>query len=463
MVHYSNIYKLKSEEKNNKITILGAGPAGMGVAYYCHKANIEYLLFEKSNAIGGNCQTFIIDEFRFDSGAHRLHDKDRQTTKEIKLLMGEDLAKINVPSQIYLEGKYINFPLSPWNLMRFLGFFQSVKDFTLILFNKIKNRSSKHKNFQEFAISTYGRKLANIFLIGYSEKLWGLPAYKLSTEIAGNRLKGLSIKNLIIEIFNKKTNQSKHLDGSFYYPKYGIGSIFEKMRVKTAANNYHLKSQITKVFHNGKRIEKIEINNSFCHDIDLIVSSLSLDILGRAMQPTIPKKIIKVIDSIKYRDIILCTFFINKKNINKNGSIYFPSEKYWFTRIYEAKNRSKYMSPKNKTSLSVEIPTQSNSPIWQLEEGVLEEEITKQLLSLNLFSKNQIIGLNIKKIKRAYPILDNHYKEKIDIIMDYFKGFNNLIINGRNGKFQYTHIHDHMKDARKIVKKIKNNLHNELL
>ena len=443
--------------KKSKITILGGGPAGIGTAYYCHKNKIDYNLFEKAAEVGGNCQTFQNKEFKYDSGAHRLHDKDTQTTKDIQKIMGKDLMKIEVPSQIYLNKKFIDFPLSPWNLFKFLGLKTAIIEFIKLIIFKLKNRNNNIKNFEDFALKTYGEKLANLFLIGYSQKLWGLPCKKLSPEIAGKRLKGLNLSTLILELFQFKNKKTKHLDGEFYYPKNGIGSIFTEIRFQTNKRNYFLNNTITKILHDNKKIHSIESNNIKNHSVDYLVSSLSLDILAKLMTPKIPNSVQKAIQSIKYRDIILVTIFLNKKNINKNGSMYFPSQAFSFTRIYEAKNRSKNMSPNNKTSLSVEIPTYHSSKIWNSSDITIQNKIKNELLSLNFFNEKEIIDIEIRKISKAYPVLDINYQSKIELIMNYFSQFKNLTINGRNGKFQYTHIHDHFKDARNIVENLKNN------
>jgi len=217
------------------------------------------------------------------------------------------------------------------------------------------------------------------------------------------------------------------------------------------------KNEVTKIEHSNNFIKNIETNGEGVHDVDYLVSSLSLDIIGRIMEPKIPKIVSNSIKSIKYRDLILVTLFLDKKNINRNGSMYFPSNSFSFTRIYEAKNRSKNMSPLNKTSLSVEIPTYSDSTLWNQTNIKIQEKITQELMNLNLFNEKNIIDIKINRISKAYPILDNNYKNHIDVIMKYFSQFKNLRINGRNGKFKYTHIHDHIKDARNIVENLKNN------
>ena len=105
----------------NKISILGGGPAGIAIAHYSKKAGYNFELFEASDVLGGNCITLNENEFLFDSGAHRLHDKDTETTEIIKALLKEDLQLINVPSQIMLDEEFIDFPLSPLELIKYLG------------------------------------------------------------------------------------------------------------------------------------------------------------------------------------------------------------------------------------------------------------------------------------------------------------------------------------------------------
>ena len=75
------------------IIIIGGGPAGLAAAHYAKKNNINFSLFESSNRFGGNCITINVDEFYFDSGAHRLHDVDSETTQIFKNILQDDLKK----------------------------------------------------------------------------------------------------------------------------------------------------------------------------------------------------------------------------------------------------------------------------------------------------------------------------------------------------------------------------------
>tara|TARA_Y100001954_G_scaffold229620_1_gene275896 strand:+ start:1527 stop:2858 length:1332 start_codon:yes stop_codon:yes gene_type:complete len=436
--------------KKNKITIIGGGPAGLACAYYAKNKGIEFIVYEASNSFGGNCQTIKFNDFYFDTGAHRLHDKDSDTTKIFKNLLKERLRKIHVPSQIYRDGKFIDFPLSPYGLFNFLGPINFIKESLAIIFNSFKSKN-KIKNFEDFAINKFGKKIAHLFLLEYSNKLWGLHTSNLSTVISGNRLKGLSIYTLILETIFGKKRKTKHLDGSFYYPDNGIGVLFDELIYHCGVSNFNSKSKVTRINHSDNRINSIVINNQDNYNINHLVSSMPLGIFIESMSPPPPNEILSISKSIKFRNVILVCFFLDKKKINNNGSMYFPDKKYLFTRIYEPKNRSIYMSPNNKTSLIVEIPCFKNDDIWVLDKNDLIKKIKEDLINLKFFNKDHIIDSSIYKISNAYPILELNFEKKIKKIFDYLSRFKNLDVTGRNGLFAYTHIHDHMKNGREII------------
>ena len=146
------------------IKIIGAGPAGLSVAYYAKKMNISFEVFEISDKVGGICKTENFDQFKYDLGAHRFHDKDEKVTESMKELLGEKLKMVNAPSKIYYKEKMINFPLELSNIFQNFSYPQIVKVFIENIFNHIKVNKIP-KNFRELAYQTYGKTLSNLFLI----------------------------------------------------------------------------------------------------------------------------------------------------------------------------------------------------------------------------------------------------------------------------------------------------------
>lgn len=431
------------------ITILGGGPAGLAVGYYAKKDQLPFTIYESCHSIGGNCTTLKYRDFLFDSGAHRFHGKDIEVTKEIKELLGEKLVKVNAPSQIYDNGKFIDFPLSPLNLLKNLGLYTSIKAGLELAHSRLTKRPSK--NFEEFALSTYGKTIANHFLLNYSEKLWGLSCNKLSISISGSRLKGLSLKTFLTEAIFGQNVKVEHLDGSFYYPKTGIGAIPEKLGEFCGKENILTSSRITKVFHNDNKIQELEINGVKRVEVDQVVSTLPPCLLLQIMEPLPMAEVLLLARSLRYRNLILIALFLNQESVTKNASIYFPDSSFPFTRVYEPRNRSILMSPPGRTSLVAEIPCQAEDELWNMESEKLTQLVCSQLIQVGWITEDNIIDTSVTKLSRAYPVLEIGYEDKVQQIFAFLNNFSNLKISGRNGKFTYTHIHDMMRFGKEII------------
>jgi protoporphyrinogen oxidase len=432
------------------ITILGGGPAGLAVGYYAKKNALPFTIYEASNRIGGNAVTLRHGDFLFDSGAHRFHDKDAEVTKEVTRLLGEDLKKINVPNQIYHNGKFIDFPLSPLNLMKNLGAYTFAKAAFEMIDSRLRTREL-NRSFESFALHTYGDTIADCFLLNYSEKLWGASCNRLSSTIAGKRMKGLTFRTFLMEgIFGRKA-KTEHLEGSFYYPKMGIGTITEKLGEFCGEENILRNSKITKILHNHTRIQAVEVNGKERIDTDEVVSTLPLNLFLQMMEPMPPKEILLLAQRLRYRNVILVALFLNRESVTEAATIYFPDPDFPFTRIYEPKARSIYMSPPGKTSLVAEIPCQQEDNSWSLGDDKLIQIIRSQLIQIGWIREEEIIDASVSRIAYGYPILEIGFEEKVQKIDTFLKGLSNLRVSGRNGKFIYAWVHNMMRSGKEIV------------
>ncbi len=437
-------------EKVKHITILGGGPAGLAVGYYAKKAGIAFTIYEASDRIGGNAITIQHEPFRFDSGAHRFHDKDEEITREMLGLIGDDLKKIHVPSAIFYRGKYIDFPLSPLNLLSKLGPLTFIMAAMQLLISRIKRNDSK-ENFEGFAVSTYGRTIAELFLLNYSRKLWGVSCDRLSPCISGKRLKELNLMTFIKEAFGDKKAKAEHLDGSFYYPKDGFGTIADRLAEFCGQENIQRNSRLTRFFHDSTAIRDIEINGERTVTVDTIISTLPLPYFIQSLDPPPPEEILSMTKDLRFRSMIIVTVFINKDSVTKNGSIYFPDRQFPFTRVYEPRNRSQYMSPSGKTSLCAEIPCFHGSDEWNMDEKELVEHICSYFIRFGWMRAEEIIDTYVQKLHFAYPLLDKDFNDNIRKIFSYLTEFGNLRTTGRNGKFLYAHVHDMLRFGKDII------------
>jgi len=437
--------------KNNVVDIIGAGPAGLAVGYFAKKLGLNPVVYEKSDAIGGNCRTIVDGEFRYDTGAHRFHDKNDRVTSEIKSLIGRELQKVRSPSKIFHKEKMIEFPLRIPDV--FLNMDPSV--ITRVIYENIINRvmpASDPSSFKQLAYKKYGKTLAELFLISYTEKLWGTDTDLLDPTVAGGRFKDLNLKSIIRKFIQNDKYKPQHIEGDFYYPRYGFGKIFDALGAYIGKNNIFLNTPINLIHHNEKMIESLETAGGNKMPINSLVSTLPLNLLVNSMRPLPPKEIISCIANIDYRSIRLCILYLDLERFTENASLYFPDIDCPFTRIYEPKNRSSKMAPEGKTCIVIEVPINQNNIILDTPRQEVYSIVLKYLINHGLINEEQILNYKMHEIEYAYPIIYKNIRNDIKNVISYFSGFDNLRIIGRNATFEYLHTHDLIEQAEKLVK-----------
>lgn len=432
------------------LTVLGGGPAGLAVGYFANKRSIPFTIYEGSHRVGGNAYTFRHGDFLFDSGAHRLHGKNPYIIEEMKRLLGDDLKQVDIPSQIYDRGTFIDFPLSPLNLILRVDTITLLKASFEIIRSRLR-RSRPADTFEEHAVNKYGQTLAERFLLNYSEKLWGLPCSQLSPAIAGQRIKGLDLRTFLTEALLGKRAKTAHLDGSFYYPTHGIGMISEHIAKECGHENIHTKAKVTRIIHHDNCIEAIELNGGKLVEVEEVISTLSLPLLIRLLDPQPSDGMVELARRLRHRNVILVAFFLDTPSVTPCGSLYFPDKNLPFTRVYEPRNRSAAMSPPGKTSLVAEIPCSDDDAVWSLDDDALIASIRSSLAEVGLIRPSEILDVVVERMGHAYGVIGTETVPAREQLLTYMNRFSNLTVFGRNAEFNYSSIHDLLQAGKDIV------------
>ena len=90
---------------------------------------------------------------------------------------------------------------------------------------------------------------------------------------------------------------------------------------------------------------------------------------------------------------------------------------------------SPYVSPKDKTYLTVEITFSKNDSIDLMDENNLIELITNQVEEVGLINKNKFIaGSSNKELIYIYPIMYTGYQEELSKTKVISQNMNNYIL-----------------------------------
>jgi protoporphyrinogen oxidase len=432
------------------IAILGGGVAGLAAGYAAHSLGVPFRIFEKTGQTGGNCVTFSQDGFRFDSGAHRFHDREADATGQLKQLLGNGFRRISVPSQVYYREMFLAFPFQMGDLAAKLGWPFLFRAAGEVLVSRL-HREAAAADFASREQRNYGPTLARLFLLNYSQKLWGRPCEQLAVEISGSRLAGLNLMTFFKETFLPASVSARHLEGAFYYPDGGIGAVSEALANGCGGMNIRTNSKISRVFHDGNHIQAVEINNGETFACSSAVNSIPLDRFLRLLDPPPPPAVLHAAATFHFRQLALVALFLDRETVSRAASIYFPDPRFPFTRVYEPKNRSALMAPPGKTSLVAEIPYSPGDQYENMEDGRLIEMVRSHLAGAGLIAERDVLAAGVRRLADAYPVLEKGVENKRREIFSYLSGFSNLKAIGRNGTFRYLHIHHLLSESARAV------------
>jgi protoporphyrinogen oxidase len=251
-------------------------------------------------------------------------------------------------------------------------------------------------------------------------------------------------------VWGRKANP-EHLDGAFYYPSRGIGSIADRLAEGCGGRNIQLRTRVTKLLHTAGRIFAVETDGERVNAVDEVVTTLPLPVLLRLLDPGPPEAVLAAARGLSFRGLILVALFLARRSVTRSGTVYFPDLSFRFTRVYEPRNRSVQMAPPGHTSLVTEMPCNEGEAIWHADPAELIDSVRASLIRIGWFAEEEVVDATVRRMPSAYPVLKVDSEERVQRIVRYLSTFHNLHLCGRNATFSHASIHDIVTQARKLV------------
>jgi len=357
--------------KEGTAIIVGAGPAGLTVAYeLVHKTKIKPIVFEKTNFIGGISRTINYKGNRMDIGGHRFFSKsDRvmqwwqsilpfQTTPcgdesldiAVQALqsdspdglgpgaLNENLDRImlvrNRLSRIYYIRKFFNYPLSlKIKTLIDLGvvrFFKIAGSYLMAWVFPIR----PEKSLEDLMINRFGRELYRTFFKDYTEKVWGISCSHIGSEWGAQRIKGLSIAKLALNTIKKAISKNQKITQKetetsliekFLYPKYGPGQLWEEVAriVEERGGKIIIDHEVVGMVAENQCIKKAAVKNQATGEVswldtDLVFSTMPVKDLISSMVAELPEEVKSVAEDLRYRDFMTVGLLVKKLRIKSD-------------------------------------------------------------------------------------------------------------------------------------------------
>ena len=492
-----------------KAVVIGAGPAGLTAAYeLVDKAeDIEVIVLEESEHMGGISKTVNYKGNRMDMGGHRFFSKVDEVNEWWDMMLpmqgspasdyktlgitvplkenGPDPEKVDETmlmrqrvSRIFYNKKFFDYPISlkpeTFTNMGLLTTIQVGFSYLASVFHK-----REEKSLEDFYINRFGKKLYSMFFERYTENLWGRHPSVIAPDWGSQRVKGLSIAAILKDMFSKLLPGKKNrkvetsLIEEFKYPKLGPGELWDVTAAKVISKG-------GKILKNHKAVRLVKDENNHIKEVvcttpegevsfeaDIVISSMPVKDLVAGMND-VPEDMRTIAEGLPYRDyltlgVLVPKLLLNNKtkhktigNIIPDNWVYVHDRGIHMGRFQIYNNWSPYMvkNLENTVWVGLEYFCYENDEWWNMSEDEFAKFAIEDMVKLGLIdSADSVLDYHEEKVKKAYPAYFDTY-ERMDELTAYLNTIDNLYCVGRNGQHRYNNLDHSMCTSFETVKNI---------
>jgi len=165
-----------------KTLILGGGLCGLTLARILTLQGKDVTVLEQEIRPGGLCRSQKTKGFTFDTGgSHIIFSRDIEVLSFIHDVLGENRAERVRNTKILYKGRYVKYPFE--NALSELpkeDCYTCLHEYIKTLIASEKGEYNSPQNFQEWIVQTFGRGIADAYLIPYNTKIWNYPPHLMS-------------------------------------------------------------------------------------------------------------------------------------------------------------------------------------------------------------------------------------------------------------------------------------------
>lgn len=415
------------------VAVLGAGPAGLGAAWWLARKGARVAVLERAPAVGGLAASFEVGGIRVDNGSHRLHPAtDPAIMAELCQLLGDDLRERPRNGRIRLEGRWIGFPLRTGDLLRHLP-----RDFAAGVVRDMLTgplRRPKGDTFPDVVRARLGNTLWTRFYEPYAVKIWGVDPARLSGEQARRRIRAGSAAKLLAKVMSHRR------PATFFYPRRGFGQLADAIAEAASEAGADIHCSITvsgvSVRDDGVTLE----TDAGQIDAGMLWSTIPLPALARMTAPAPPLPVLESTQELRFRAMLLVYLLLDQPQWTPFDAHYLPGPETPVTRISEPKNYRDGDDPAQRTVLCAEIPTDPAGDLWTASDAELADVVAEGVRRLGLPAVAPA-AVTVKRLRHAYPIYEAGWEQHFSALDAWTAAQPRLLTLGRQGLFAHDNTH----------------------
>jgi protoporphyrinogen oxidase len=238
----------------------------------------------------------------------------------------------------------------------------------------------------------------------------------------------------------RKGTQVRSLVERFYYPRLGAGQLYERMadEVQDLGSTIELNSRVTRVHHDGRRIDSVSEASGETIEVHHLLSSAPVTDLVVSLDPSPPPEILSAAARLTYRAHITVNCFLEGTPPFPDNWIYVNSPEVRMARVANYRSFSVEMTPDpDRTAISVEYFCFKGDDLWDSSDDELGRLAQRELETTGLVRPGSITKTFVVREPDSYPTYYLGHQQHFDVLFEYLRGFENLTLMGRAGIYRY--------------------------
>jgi len=433
--------------KKEENVILGAGLAGLSTAFHLKRG---YILFEKEREPGGMARSVHKDGYIFDYDGHLLHFRNEYAFNLVSKLLNGNMAPHKRNSWIYSKGTYTRYPFQanfyglPNSVVKdcLMGLIKSKLSLAPTLSLKGRGSGEGNGNFENWTIKTFGRGIAEHFMLPYNRKFWTVEPSQLTCEWLDGFVPVPDMEDTVAGAISDNTKLYGY-NSRFWYPvKNGISELVKGFMEMTRDIQVNKKA-VTIDQHR----REIVFEDATIMRFKNLVTTIPLPELYNILV-NVPQDVRQAFSSLKWTSIYVLNMGIKNDFLSDKHWIYYPEEDKIFYRIGFPTSFSMDVAPAKRTSIYVEI---AYSDQKKIDRDNIMQKVIHNLKRTDIISDESDIEVCVPiDIKYGYVIYDFSRTHAVRVIKDYLKRFGIHSI-GRYGSWKYMSMEDVILEGKEIA------------
>lgn len=411
------------------IAVIGAGPAGLAVAWQLQQNGHRVAVVDAAERVGGMAASHTVSGIRVDLGSHRLHPA---MSDRVRAAIDGSVEVQTRPrnGRIRMGERWLPFPLTATGLV--VGLPAAVVARATFDAVTAPVRRARSDSYAEVVRAGLGPTVWKQFHEPYAWKLWDTDPRSLAGDLARRRVSAAGPSDVARRLLRGVRSRP-----TFLYPRNGFGAIAEA--IAGQLDDVRLGTKATGLIEHPDRVIV------GLADGRIVTASHVFSTLPAPMTAAWLRLVDSSDRAVRTRAMVLVYLTLDRRPYTPFDAHYLPGRHLLATRVSEPVNyRDSVADPDDRTVLCAEIPCWAGDAVWRASDADLGQRVSDDLIRSGLPAP-RAVAVETVRLPSVYPVMTAAALTELDRIERLLDGSARVTVLGRQGLFTPDNTH-HVMD-----------------